>query len=172
MLITPEQEAIIKSLDCKRLTSNDAFKSLITTFENRNKSLQNTLTNINEAWSLDNTKDMVYYIVRSEDGLLLFYFSLQCGALFEELDIDKLRKLHELADVYLNINNSPTQAQLNDILQIQMVNGFSNKEMQKCFENINDSWDSIEKDKKEEKNNEVILIAERDRSHAKHKHET
>ena len=89
--ITKEQQTIIDSLTCERLTKDEANKTLIQDFENnRNKGLADSLRE--EAWEEDANGSVAYYLIKDKDGNALFFFSLKCGALFEQLNEERLKQ--------------------------------------------------------------------------------
>ena len=89
--ITPEQEKIIKSLRCVRLTSDEAHRGIIQSFNNiRNNGLADSLRA--EAWEDDANGSVAYYLIKDKDGNALFFFSLKCGALFNQLNEEQIRQ--------------------------------------------------------------------------------
>ena len=89
--ITKKQLSLIDSLTCERLTKHDANKVLIQDFENnRNKGLVYSLRE--EAWEEDANGSVAYYLIKDKDGNILFFFSLKCGALFEQLNEERLKQ--------------------------------------------------------------------------------
>ena len=89
--ITKEQLAIIDSLTCERLTISEANKTVIQNFENnRNKGLVDSLRE--EAWEEDANGSVAYYLIKDKEGYALFFFSLKCGALFEQLNEEQLKQ--------------------------------------------------------------------------------
>ena len=87
--ITEEQLSVIKSLTCERLTQNDKNKEVIRDFiNNRNKGLSDSLRE--EAWEEDANGSIAYYLIKDKDGNALFFFSLKCGALSEQLKEEQL----------------------------------------------------------------------------------
>ena len=89
--ITKEQLAIIDSLTCERLTISEANKTVIQDFENnRNKGLAVSLRE--EAWEEDANGSVAYYLIKDKEGNALFFFSLKCGALFEQGNEEQLKQ--------------------------------------------------------------------------------
>lgn len=73
MKITPEQRSKIDSLSCERLSSNDVnFRLVDEFFNSRNTSISDTLQN--EAYQENETGKVAYYVVKNQEGQLLFYF--------------------------------------------------------------------------------------------------
>ena len=74
MRITEEQERILGSLHCERLSSNvDNFRLVDDFYNGRNPSIVNTLQN--EAYEDDANHRVAYYVVKNNSGEILFYFS-------------------------------------------------------------------------------------------------
>lgn len=83
MKITLEQQNIVNSLTCERLSSNANNLRLVEDFFNRrNDTIAQTLRN--EAYGEDEANTIAYYVVKDIKGNILFYFSLKCGLLYDE----------------------------------------------------------------------------------------
>lgn len=91
MKITDEQINVIDGLSCERLSSNIDNMRLVDDFYNvRNESLTNTLQN--EAFNEDENNTNAYYVVKNSKGNIVFYFSLKCGMLYDEIiETEQLR---------------------------------------------------------------------------------
>lgn len=101
MRITVQQQQVLDSLRCERLSSNDENFRLVGDFYNtRNDSIAEVLRN--EAFSEDEHGSVAYYVVRHPDGNILFFFSLKNGMLYDqhldEKTISLLKKLYEYLD--------------------------------------------------------------------------
>ncbi len=96
MKITEEQLAILRALRCERLSSDEQNIRLVSSFENyKNPQIADTLKN--EAFAEDEKNIVAYYVVKSSDEDILFFFSLKCGLLYDEfIEGDKLEKLKNL----------------------------------------------------------------------------
>lgn len=91
MRITREQQDILNSLKCERLTSNPENLRLVQQFVNlRNPNLADYLKN--EAWQEDLSGDVTYYLVKNPQDEVLLYFSLKCGAMFEDFNEHRMEK--------------------------------------------------------------------------------
>ena len=85
MRIAPGQKALLNSFSCVRLSSSDAHRELVNNFENhKNPNLIYTLRK--DAWDEDSEGSVAYYLVKDSDGFPMFFFSLKCGALYQQLD--------------------------------------------------------------------------------------
>ena len=101
MRITEEQRHHIGRLHCERLSSNDTNLRQVDEFYNRrNSSISDTLKN--EAYEEDESGKVAYYVVKDEDGHILFYFSLKCGMLYDSFIDDRSLKLLKRLMVYLD----------------------------------------------------------------------
>lgn len=70
MRITEEQERILGSLHCERLSSNvDNFRLVDDFYNGRNPSIVNTLQN--EAYEDDANHRVAYYVVKNNSGEIL-----------------------------------------------------------------------------------------------------
>lgn len=89
--INDEQRQILDSLIIERIKeSKDA--SVIKGFSNKhNTNLVSVLQN--RAMDLDCSGSIAYYLVKTKNGDLLFYFSLKSGILFDSsIDVEKCQK--------------------------------------------------------------------------------
>lgn len=84
--ITPNQRAVLDSLICERLSSNPDNKVLIKGIVNtRNPNLVRLLQS-NRAWQEDEGNITAYYLVKSQSGVILAFFALRCGEVFQNVD--------------------------------------------------------------------------------------
>ena len=107
MRITKEQQEILDSLVCERLSRNPAnMREIDQFFNSKNDKLVERL--LNEAYSEDEGDKIAYYLVKDKEGHILFYFSLKCGQLYDKhLDFDFYKKLCELYDGLLKMKSEP-----------------------------------------------------------------
>lgn len=83
MRITKEQLAKLSTLQCVRLSSNEAHLQDVDGFlVPRNPNLAEPL--LNEAFRDDEERRVAYYLVKDTTGGILFYFSLKCGMLYDQ----------------------------------------------------------------------------------------
>ena len=99
MRITAEQQKIVDSLKCERLSDNLDNIRLVEDFVNsRNDSIAQTLRN--EAFHEDEDNIVAYYVVKDSSNNILFYFSLKCGQLYDEFiegeGLKMLNKFYQL----------------------------------------------------------------------------
>ena len=112
MKIRGEQMALINSLRCERLSSNEENFRLIDSFYSvHNDNVAKALRN--EAYQEDESGIVAYYVVKDADNNVLFFFSLKCGLLFDEfIEGEKLTRLKELCKTVaekLNGGNVPIE---------------------------------------------------------------
>lgn len=111
MRITEEQQEILESLVCERLSRNPAnMREIDQFFNSKNYKLVERL--LNEAYSEDEEDKIAYYLVKDKEGHILFYFSLKCGQLYDKhLDFDLFKLLVELYDGLLKMKSEPDISQ-------------------------------------------------------------
>ena len=109
MKITESQLELLRSLKCERLSSNTANFSLINDFYNtRNNSLVDTLQG--DAYDDDKNNRIAYYIVKTVDDKILFFFSLKCGLLYDEfIEGDRLKEIKSFYDTILRMSLDEAQ---------------------------------------------------------------
>lgn len=123
MKITPEQRARIDSLYCERLSNNAVnFRLVDEFFNSRNTSISDTLQN--EAYQEDETGKVAYYVVKNQEGQIIFYFSLKCGMLYDSFIDDHSLKLLNKLMTYLDDISSKEQLTDEEAL---IVNKFREK---------------------------------------------
>lgn len=107
MRITDEQQGVLASLRCERLSANGENLQLVDDFYNgRNPSIVQTLQN--EAFEDDLRHRIAYYIVKDDKGHILFYFSLKCGLLYDEfLEGDRLLDMKAFYEHILQLSKDP-----------------------------------------------------------------
>ena len=107
MRIIKEQQEILDSLVCERLSRNPAnMREIDQFFNSKNDKLVERL--LNEAYSEDEGDKIAYYLVKDKEGHILFYFSLKCGQLYDKhLDFDLFKLLGELYDGLLKMKSEP-----------------------------------------------------------------
>ena len=111
MRISKEQLAIIDSLRCERLSSDEKNLREISSFYNsRNDNLVEPLRN--EAYQEDENGEVAYYLIKNENGEILFYFSLKCGLLYDHyIDDEKLQLVRDMLKYLLELKKDPTVSQ-------------------------------------------------------------
>ena len=109
MKITESQLELLRSLKCERLSSKPENFSLIDDFYNtRNNSLVDTLQG--DAYDDDENNRIAYYIVKTVDDKILFFFSLKCGLLYDEfIEGDRLKEIKSFYDTILRMSLDETQ---------------------------------------------------------------
>lgn len=113
MRITEKQLQRLGTLQCERLSSNQDNFSLIDDFYNaRNNSLVDTLQG--EAFEEDENNRIAYYVVKDEDGNILFFFSLKCGLLYDEfIEGDRLKEMKAFYERILRMSQDASLSEEN-----------------------------------------------------------
>ena len=129
MRITDGQIRVLDSLVVERLRDNREINALLVkNFENRiNPTLVKVITS-NYAFDKDKEGKAAYYVVKTPAGELLLYFSLKCGEMFEQLDMDKMQ-------MALRIKNS--------VYKIQNREAFTDEEVKAASNFIQENLDEI-----------------------------
>jgi hypothetical protein len=78
--ITTEQLDILNQFKCERLTKQDKNKLLLENFSN-SKNIEIVKILREDAWEEDKNNQIVYYLVKHNDDIALF-FAIKCGGLF------------------------------------------------------------------------------------------
>lgn len=150
MRITEEQQEILESLVCERLSRNPAnMREIDQFFNSKNDKLVERL--LNEAYSEDEEDKIAYYLVKDKEGHILFYFSLKCGQLYDKhLDFDLFKLLGELYDGLLKMKSEPDISQEDSIVidkvleEIRSRKGVLKEDLKKITKK-NQSIDDFEK---------------------------
>ena len=84
MRITTEQENLLDSFKCERLSANAVNEELIKSFTSKRGS---SLVSYFKRFGLqeDITGKTTYYVIKNAENEVLMFFSLKCGALFDPL---------------------------------------------------------------------------------------
>lgn len=106
MRITEGQMRMLDSLVVERLRDNrEANALLVRSFENKmNPTLVKVITT-DYAFDKDEEGKAAYYVVKTQAGELLLYFSLKCGELFEKLDMEKMQLASRIRNAVNKIQN-------------------------------------------------------------------
>lgn len=113
--ITNKQLSVIEKFSCERLTSNPENKKLIKDFvSEKGSSLVDYLHKY--ACDEDIESKTAYYLIKSSENDIALFFSLKCGALFDSLVEDnvkrKSRKLQALLEAVRVINKNGKEKEL------------------------------------------------------------
>jgi len=105
MKITGSQQQKLSRMYCERLSANPENFSLVDGIYNaRNNSLVETLQG--EAFEDDENNRIAYYVVKSENGEILFFFSLKCGLLYDEfIEGDRLKEMKVFYEKILRMSH-------------------------------------------------------------------
>lgn len=90
MGITEEQSEILNHFVCERLTYHPENRDLIDGFQSeKGKLLVDYLQKF--GWDHDTSGEEAFYLIKEKNGQILAFFSLICGALFENINKDKAK---------------------------------------------------------------------------------
>ncbi len=149
MKITEEQLAVLRTLRCERLSSDVQNIRLVNSFENY-KNPQIAVTLKNEAFTEDEKNIVAYYVVKSSDGNILFYFSLKCGLLYDEfIEGEKLEKLKDLYQFLWEAKSADTlsdedKSAIDTILEgVRAKKGLKLEEVARILQTQKDSDDFV-----------------------------
>ncbi len=102
MEITRDQQILLDSLVCERLSSSEQNLDLIQTFCNaRNDGIAETLRK--NAWNDDKEGSVAFYVVKTAQGDVLFFFSLKCGGLHDPLDDKNIALSKKISEILQKI---------------------------------------------------------------------
>ena len=119
--ITLKQRTVLDSLVCERLSSKEENKVLIQTVVNkRNNNLVNTLKSP-QAWQEDEENVTAYYLVKSPRGIILSFFSLRCGEVFQTLDEELISLAKQYKDNIDKYNNPDSSEQEKRQAAVQLL---------------------------------------------------
>lgn len=91
MQITKEQQEVLDTFTCERLTSHEENRQLIESFDSeKGKPIVAYLKK--DAWQEDKAGISAVYLVKNSDGIPCMYFAIKCGALFQPLNEDEIKK--------------------------------------------------------------------------------
>lgn len=106
--ITDDQRKIIESFSCERLSCKQENRELIKNFRNeRGQPLVDYLQKF--AWDEDMSGKVAHYLIKNEDGEVVLFFSLKCGALFKTLDEETIKRQGELLKTIIQTINKDGQ---------------------------------------------------------------
>ena len=115
MKITIEQEKILDSFICERLSANNDNEALIDTFVSKRGS---SLVKYFKEYGPEEEKEgkTAYYVIKTKNNEILMFFSMKCGVLFEPLiDEDEVRqdfqRLIILLQAIKNVNGDGLEAE-------------------------------------------------------------
>lgn len=150
MYISNKEEQLVDSLACERLSSNKENLRLVEEFFNRmNDSLATVLKN--EAFADDELGKTAYYVVKSNKGELLMFFSLKTGLLYDQhIDEKSIKMFKKLNDFVQYAISQPEMTQdqakaLSDLLEkIRTHKGVSKADLERLPKKNSDLFEELE----------------------------
>lgn len=167
MRITEEQLNFLGSLDCHRLSSKENHRTLIKSFENsRNPNIVENLKK--SAWQEDEAGSTAYYIIKTNNNIPLFFFSLKCGALSEHLDENQIKERKQIYDLAQRLISNPKDKKEEEMAllileQFRSGNNLTDNEiktiLKKNIKNIQRKLSVLSMDKTKDPNKHIIRVA-------------
>lgn len=159
--ITPDQEAILDTFTCERLTANESNKDQITKFKcRRNIGLARQLES---AWEEDTDGvPVIYYVVKNAAGMIVLYFSLKCGTLCDPEYVEKVLDRYEQVKALMEELRSKDLF-YNYMEEIRTSNGAAyrqRKEIRSAFWDAEAERDDIKYEKMKEPNRGLLRVDE------------
>lgn len=170
MKITAEQEKVLDSFVCERLSSNSLNAELMNSFESKKgESLVNYFKR--NGLAEDVSGKTAYYVIKNEEQKIMMFFSLKCGALFDPLlDEDAVQqdfqRLIILLQAIKNANGVGTEAdEANHILKkYQVDDRISARDFKAILAKVEGKskyLNMLSKDREEEANEQIFQKMER-----------
>lgn len=99
MKITEEQKKVLDSFSCERLAGKPETMRIVEDFYNsRNPQLEQNLKD--KAYKEDENNTTAYYVIKDEEGIVVFYFSLKCGMLYDKIvEADQYQQLQKVCNL-------------------------------------------------------------------------
>ena len=101
MKITEEQRKVLDSFSCERLAGKLENMWIVEDFYNsRNPQLEQNLKD--KAYEEDENNTTAYYVIKDEEGSVVFYFSLKCGMLYDKIvEADQYQQLQKIYNLLI-----------------------------------------------------------------------
>ena len=107
--MTEIETRLYSLLHCERLSANDDNFRLVDSFTNRrNDSLASALKN--EAYADDENGTVAYYVIKNQEGQIVFFFSLKTGLLYDQHIDEKTIKLMKKVNDFVQENLKSAEA--------------------------------------------------------------
>ena len=145
MRITPNQEELLNSFCCQRLTSDPTNAGIIQGFYSK-KGNNITRYLIEDAWKEDLCGSNAVYLVKDPEGLPCAFFALKCAMLFTPLDEDELtertKQAKRILDLLFDVDNvTPERKGL--ISALEAIREQNNSTVEEVLNNIiSAAWDT------------------------------
>lgn len=142
----------IECLSCERLSANEEnFRQVDSFFNRKNDGIADTLRN--EAYGEDEEGITAYYVVKHENGEILFYFSLKCGLLYDQfLDTRQLKLISDLNqyldDMSADRELSADERKLIDVMRekLRTRKGITKADLERLPSKGNSIFEDLEKE--------------------------
>ena len=163
--ITPEQEALLNSFTCERLTANKDNLSMIQTFLSyRGPGLVHNLRTF--GWSADQCGSTAYYVIKNAQGRIVMFFSLKCGMLFDPDYVQRCAdEYSETQQLWRAMNRARIGDQDAKDFLLEKEREMGREAFSKCMRDLysryhdaSDRMYSIKSDKRDEPNAKIIRV--------------
>lgn len=165
--ITDGQKQIIGRFSCERLSDKQENRNLIKSFKSeKGRSLVSYLQHL--AWDEDTECKTAYYLIKYLDNEAALFFSLKCGALFDPLDEDIIRKRAKRTQEWLHILQDMNKGGQERELAIQLLESFRSgqdipveqikKRIKLNAQQAQMILDQLNYDKEHEENEQIIRV--------------
>ena len=148
--ITEQQKKILESFSIERLSSSEINLRLVGNFSNpKSDSLTNKIQS--DAFEEDENGAVAYYIIKNKEGVIVFYFSLKCGQLYDKLiEKEQLRLIQNLFKYFDEIEKEESTSEedrrlIKEIREsVRTSKGISKAELEKIQKKNNKAVTDIE----------------------------
>lgn len=156
--ITPEQEAVLKSFTCQRLSQDPLNFWQIMNFRSRKgPGLVNNL--LNNGWTSDSKGSIAYYVIKNPEGKIVMFFSLKCGVLFDPDDVVEFMEFYkdtEIVQLWKNAGYGDESAK--DYFQ-ELRRKMGRAKYEELVQQLM-MYENIKLDKKKEPNQKIVRVNE------------
>lgn len=168
MKINDCQHALLDSMKCVRLSSDEAHKELIKLIENnKNSGLVSYLNDY--GWQEDKDGSTAFYIVKDKSSNVLLFFSLKCGALFQHLNEQQIQEQKQLYEIAKKVLISPESDEDKEIASLILDKFRQGGYISECEKEtlttlksvkgkLTEILEEISRDKKLDPNNHIIRV--------------
>ena len=168
--ITREQKAFLATFTCQRLAEDpENLKKIQRFYSARGSGLVSSLRNY--AWEADTSGSTAYYVIKNDQGQIVLFFSLKCGALFDPGYVKRfMEEFDETRTLFSNwrMAQNGDEAALQYLRELRQVLG--DREYLARIKNLEEDFyrrmymaRDIKSDKRSEPNSMIIRV---DQSHS------
>lgn len=163
MFLTCQQNKILKTFTCERLSSNVQNKILIDSVQNvRNPNLVSYLKN--KAWIEDESGECAHYLIKYNEEIALF-FSIRTGCLFDKpVNENELSEILRIITTAINAkndikNNAPEKKEAQSFLEQYNLTNVSLEHLEDLLKNYVPKKHTLINEKKTDMNKLLYHVA-------------